>query len=680
MSQESRLLDLIVNWEELRAAGQEASPEVLCQDCPELLDELKERLEALEQVNGVLALSGSQAARPAGKTTFPLSKPLFPTDTGSAGTWLTDGQFEILAELGRGGMGVVYKARQVPLGRIVAIKAIRGEGSIRPDQRQRFVREAKAMARLQHPNIVQIYEIHLEGECPFLVMEYVDGQSLADRLGGKPEAPAPAARLLAVVARAVHAAHEQGIIHRDLKPTNILLTADGAPKICDFGLARHLETPADHTRTGQLVGTPSYMAPEQILDESGVQGPAVDIYALGAVLYEMLTGRPVFLADNPLDTLQQVATQDPVPPRQWQPKIPRDLETICLKCLAKEPHRRYASALALAEDLERFLAGAPIHARPVGPLERALRWCRVYPARAALVGVVALALVTVLTMVSAFSWRLGRELQRTEEARQQVLSVQDRLRRTVSQEVADSLDGDLRELAAVPLTIASLLGSVRQLDERYLEGIMKEMLERSPLIFGLCVAFEPFSGQKDREDFALYVYRKGEGLAVKQLLPATYQPHYRQWEWYRAAKGQRQGRWSEPYIGEGADGTPMVTFSVPIEREGRFTGVVTADLAMDYFRNLRARVARLDLGPRGYCFMVSAGQRILVHPTERYQFPSQSARLEELPLDESIRARIASSRPGPPSLRGVDRPTGTPVSFLFSPIPAANWTLVTVVE
>ena len=234
-------------------------------------------------------------------------------------------------------MGIVFKARQAALGRIVALKTILAHGSIREEQRRRFVQEGKAMALLQHPNIVQIHEIGQQGEHPFLVMEYVEGKSLAASLAGKPLPPRKAAELLLALSRAVHAAHEHGIIHRDLKPGNILLSEKGIPKICDFGLARQFENPADQTRTGQLVGTPSYMAPEQVQGNRGVQGPAVDVYSLGAVLYETLTGRPPFLADNPLDTMQLVMNQDPVVPRRWQPKTPRDLETICLKCLAKDP-------------------------------------------------------------------------------------------------------------------------------------------------------------------------------------------------------------------------------------------------------------------------------------------------------------------------------------------------------
>jgi tRNA A-37 threonylcarbamoyl transferase component Bud32 len=594
--------------------------------------------------------------------------------------WPAIPHFEILAELGRGGMGVVFKARQIALERIVALKTILPQAVFREEQRQRFVAEAKAMALLQHPNIVQIYEIGQQGEHPFFVMEYVEGKNLSASLAGQPWPPRKAAELLAVLARAVHSAHAHGIIHRDLKPNNVLLAEDGTPKICDFGLARHFENVADQ-QAGALAGTPSYMAPEQVLGDRGAQGPAVDVYALGAVLYETLTGRAPFLADNPLDTMQLVVSQAPVPPRQWQPKTPRDLETICLKCLAKEPRRRYATALELADDLRRFLAHEPIHARPTGPLERGWRWCLAHPSAAALLAVAAAAIVVVLSVVLVYNRRLALELDRTDAAHRQVLTTQEKLHHTLTQEIAGRINGDLRELAAVPLTTAALLENRRDWGEPQIEQALKDMLQKAPTIFGLCVAFEPRQWRKDREDFALYVYRRGQRVATKQLLPPGYRPIYRQWEWYRVAKENPQGRWCEPYIGEGGDHTPMVSFSAPIYREGRFVGVVTADLAMDYFRDLRRSIARLDLGPDSYCFVVSSGRRILAHPFDRYRFPGPDSDLAALPLDESFRSLASQWGQSPAgSGRAVDFATGQPAMFLFSRMPAAGWTLVTVIH
>jgi serine/threonine protein kinase len=679
MSHEGRLLDIIVEWEERRAAGREASPEDLCRGCPELIEPLKESLRALNGMNALLDAEGPPPDGPAGRTEV-LTQPPAICGPVPRDAWPVIPQYEILEELGRGGMGIVLKARQIALGRIVAVKAILPHGPIREQQRRRFLREAKAMALLQHPNIVQIHEISQQGEQPYLIMEYVEGQSLSANLAEKPLPPRKAAELLTVLARAVHAAHEHGIVHRDLKPNNILLAADGTPKICDFGLALHFENAVDHTQTNQILGTPSYMAPEQVLGASEKQGPAVDVYALGAVLYESLTGRPAFLADNPLDTMQLVLKQQPVPPRQWQPKTPRDLETICLKCLAKEPRRRYASALELAEDLQRYLAGDPIRARPVGRVERSWRWCRAHPSGAALISVASLAAIVVLTVVMVYNGRLSRELQRIEVADRQVLTTQEKLHRTLTQVVGDRLDGDLRELAVVPLTTATLLENRRDWDEEHIQRALKDMLHKTPLIFGLCVAFEPYAWRKDRQDFALYVYRRREGLAVKQLLPPAYQPLYRQWQWYLAAKDSPQGRWSEPYVGEGGDRTPMVTFSAPIRRDGRFAGVVAADLAMDYFRDLRNSIDRMDLGPKSHCFLVSSGRRILAHPLDRYEFPGPDADLARIPLDASFRDLVGQwTRATAGIARAVDFSTGRPASFLFYRIPSSGWTLVTVI-
>jgi hypothetical protein len=291
--------------------------------------------------------------------------------------------YEVLAVLGRGGMGIVYKARQVQLKRLVALKMILSGGHASVSEVTRFRVEAEAIARLQHPNIMQIYEVGEQRGRPYLALEFVEGGSLAAALKKTRPSAEQAARLIVTLARAMHAAHERGVVHRDLKPANILLTPDGIPKITDFGLAKHLDSNADHTSTGTIMGTPSYMAPEQAGGRSREIGPAVDVYALGAILYEMLTGRVPFLAETPLDTLMRVLADEPVPPRRLEPRLPHDLETICLKCLEKEPRRRYASAQALADDLERYLHGEAIWARPPGPIGRLLRWASRQPAFAA---------------------------------------------------------------------------------------------------------------------------------------------------------------------------------------------------------------------------------------------------------------------------------------------------------
>ncbi|HEV3256653.1 MAG TPA: protein kinase [Gemmataceae bacterium] len=312
--------------------------------------------------------------------------------------------YEILGELGRGGMGVVYKARQVQLNRLVALKMILAGSHAGAAELARFRTEGEAVARLQHPNIVQIHEVGEADGLPFFSLEFCPGGSFASKLDGTPLPPGQAAQLVETLARAMHVAHQAGIVHRDLKPANVLLAADGTPKVTDFGLAKKLEgaqgvsTPGGLTASGAVMGTPSYMAPEQAGGKSREIGPAADVYALGAILYECLTGRPPFKAATPLETILQVVADEAVPPARLQPKTPRDLETICLKCLHKEPGRRYGSAEALAGDLRSFLNGEPIGARPVGRAERLWRWCRRNPALAALSALAVAALLSVLAL------------------------------------------------------------------------------------------------------------------------------------------------------------------------------------------------------------------------------------------------------------------------------------------
>jgi WD40 repeat protein/tRNA A-37 threonylcarbamoyl transferase component Bud32 len=305
--------------------------------------------------------------------------------------------YEVLEELGRGGMGVVYKARQTRLNRLVALKMILAGAHAGSEERQRFLREAEAVARLQHPNIVQVHEVGEHGGHSFFSLEFCPGGSLAARLQGNPLPPGEAVRLVEVLARAVQVAHEAGMIHRDIKPANVLLTADGTPKVTDFGLARRLDEAARQTVSGAIVGTPGYMAPEQAAGKARQAGPAADVYALGAVLYELLTGRPPFRAATALDTVLQVLSEEPASVRQLQPGVPADLETVCHHCLQKEPGKRYASALALAEDLRRFQRGEPIRARRVGRVERGWKWLKRHPWQAGLAGTAA---VLVLLLVA----------------------------------------------------------------------------------------------------------------------------------------------------------------------------------------------------------------------------------------------------------------------------------------
>jgi WD40 repeat protein/tRNA A-37 threonylcarbamoyl transferase component Bud32 len=325
--------------------------------------------------------------------------------------------FDVLEELGRGGMGVVYKARQVKLNRLVALKMILSGVHATEGDRARFRREAEAAARLQHPNIVQIFEVgEVEGR-PFLALEFVGGGSLAQKIKGSPQPPRQAATLIGILARAIHAAHLKGIVHRDLKPANVLLAEDGTPKIGDFGLAKRIDVEHGDTRSGVIVGTARYMAPEQAAGKNRSIGPPADVYALGVILYECLTGRPPFQEPSDLDTILQVVRDEPVGVRRLQPKVPRDLETICMKCLAKAPERRYASAAALADDLDCFAQGQPIKARPVGRLARTWLWCRRNPVVASLSTVAALFLVFAAVSASVAAFVLNAKADAETKAR-----------------------------------------------------------------------------------------------------------------------------------------------------------------------------------------------------------------------------------------------------------------------
>jgi len=330
------------------------------------------------------------------------------------------GDYRLLEKIGQGGMGVVYRARQISLNREVALKVIRAGRFSTSSEIERFAREAEAAAGLTHPGIVPVFEIGEEEGHHYFTMAFVDGLSLADHItdAGGPLEPRPATELILRVAEAVQYAHEHGVIHRDLKPANILLDKHGMPQVVDFGLAKQVETESGLTFTGQVLGTPSFMSPEQAAGKTTQVGPSADVYALGAVLYALLTGRPPFSAASVTETLRQVQHDEPVRPRQLNSSLPRDLETICLKCLAKEPSKRYASAQEMVDELNRYLSGRSILARPVGSFGAITRWCRRNVLAASFMAFVATFVPIVIAMLMSMNVRLSQESRQADFERQ----------------------------------------------------------------------------------------------------------------------------------------------------------------------------------------------------------------------------------------------------------------------
>jgi tetratricopeptide (TPR) repeat protein/tRNA A-37 threonylcarbamoyl transferase component Bud32 len=408
--------------------------------------------------------------------------------------WPTITGLELLEVLGSGGMGIVFKARQPTLDREVAVKFLRDAHLADTDQRERFKQEARAVARLQHPALVQLYEfgevpsVDGPGSEPYLVLEYVSGGSLAQRLRGSRLPPREAARLVETLAEAIHYAHRQGVIHRDLKPANVLFRTEGrglrteekplspqssvlSPVVSDFGLAKFVAG-GSLTQTGTVLGTPCYMAPEQAVGNSQAITPAVDVYGLGAILYEALTGRPPFEALTDAATVRQVQEEEPTAPRQLTPVVPRDLETICLKCLRKDPVRRYASAQELADDLRRFRCGEPIRARPVGTAERVLVWCRRKPVIAGLV--TALALVCVAG-VAGVLWQSHLARQRQAEAKREQERADENLKKL--REKIDRLGALGRDLARDPRLRKAALAVLEEALDFYQEILPQQALD-----------------------------------------------------------------------------------------------------------------------------------------------------------------------------------------------------------
>ena len=683
MPDENQLLELVLRWEELRDAGKSPSPEQLCADCPELLPALRERVGALEAMNAVL--SSEETLEDTGSYVGEHTLPVAPASDEKA----LDGRparsiagYEIHRQLGRGGMSVVFLARQTALKRLVALKMLLAGPYAAPTERARFQAEVEAIARLQHPNLVQVFEVGEQEGRAFFSMEFVDGGNLQEKIASRPQPAREAAKLIEILARAIHEAHQRGIIHRDLKPANVLLSADGTPKISDFGLAKRLDVSSGPTLTEHILGTPSYMAPEQAAGRSRQVGPGTDVYALGAIMYEMLTGRPPFHGTNTMEVVRQAAEEEPLPPRRLESAVPADLETICLKCLQKQPSQRYASAAALADDLRRFLAFEPILARPASRWQLLTKWARRRPTAAALVAVSMLALLIALAAVSWFTYALSAELKKTRQARHDAVAARHRLETSLAREVAAQLDADLRQLEIVPQSMAALLAIREEWREEDLESWTRALVTKDKRVFGICIAFEPkqFVGARRYEDYCLYVHEQGDGLSTKQLLPPNYPPpFYRERDWYTFPKRTKSPAWTEPYREVSADNTPMVTYSVPFYRQDKFSGVVTADLSIDYFRSLHNLLKNQSLGPDSYSFVISQNGTFVYHPDPQYEFPAVASSVKRIPVAPDFLDLVERMRQEDTGrIHATDFSTGQPAVFYFARIPATGWQFVVV--
>lgn len=338
----------------------------VCREYPHLADALREVWGAVVVTDAVAATSRNSPVE-SGKSDVGFRVPSLP---------FVMGDYELLEEIGRGGMGVVYRARQLSLNRVVAIKMIQENRPSSGDNRKRFLAEAEASARLEHPGIVSVFEVNEVDGHPYFSMQFIRGVTLADRLRQGPLPQREAARIMVEVCRAIAFAHEHGVLHRDLKPSNILMDRHNRPRVTDFGLAKFADSDASLTRSGAVIGTPSYMSPEQASGRSSLIGPASDIYSLGSVLYHLLTGRPPFLAESPMELVLKILEDEPPPPRLIEPRIDRDLEMIVTRCIQKPPDLRYASAAAMADDLECFLRDEPVAARGGKFTQVAARWFR----------------------------------------------------------------------------------------------------------------------------------------------------------------------------------------------------------------------------------------------------------------------------------------------------------------
>jgi tRNA A-37 threonylcarbamoyl transferase component Bud32 len=587
------------------------------------------------------------------------------------GTPQSFGPYEIIEKLGAGGMGVVYRARHTQLNRTVALKMTLLGHLTGEDNVQRFLMEASAVASLDHPNIVPVYEIGEQDGQHFFSMKLIEGTSLAERIPHIQHRPREIARLMILIARAIHHAHAHGLLHRDLKPVNILVDGQGEPYVTDFGLAMKLEGDKKLTQTGFTIGTPNYMSPEQAMGDKKRLTTASDVYGLGAIFYEMMTGKPPVDGRSPAEVLANVLEKDPERPSKLNATVDLDLETICMKCLEKSPAKRYRSAEALAADLELWLEGVPIQARRVTTFERAVKWARRHRWLAALVATATAALLVMIVGGFLFNRRLNHELRRNEEVRRE-------LEKTLTRQVAERLDSDFRRLSAIPHGAAVLLSERSDWSEAQLRELLRDLLSADRRLFGICAAFEPDQFEKGRQDFALYLHRSEQGLQFVQFSPDVYKPLYREWKWYTDPRDQMKSLWGDPYYDKGGGEIWMTTHSIPLKRGGKFAGVLAVDVSIDDYALVARRwLDEVKMGDGAYGFVVDQTNRIVTHP-QMEVFRADMCTLDRSdPKLSELTGLIQEQTEG--SMNGRDPRSKRPARFVFVKLPSSLWTLVVVI-
>ncbi|MCH7726023.1 MAG: protein kinase [Planctomycetes bacterium] len=572
------------------------------------------------------------------------------------------GDYELLEEIARGGMGVVFKARQTSLNRIVALKMILAGQLASEADVERFHTEAEAAAQLDHPGIIPIFEIGEHEEQHYFSMALVDGESLATKVAEGLLPTRDAAELVRTVAQSVQYAHERGVIHRDLKPANILIDEDGQPRITDFGLAKKVDADSSLTGTGQVLGTPSYMSPEQAGGETEKIGPLSDVYSLGAILYTLLTGRPPFQSASPTDTLIQVLQQEPVSPRMLNPKVPRDLETICLKCLEKDPRKRYPTALELGDELGRYLGSEPIQARPVSRRERVWRWCMRNPVVASLAAGLAVALVAGFVGVTSqwiranFQWQRAerlfvesdRQRQRADRQRQRAerLLIESRTGLYANRIALAEREWRSNQVDRAEVILDKCPVEQRDWEWRYLKRLCHpEVLEIPCAASGYALAFSPdgrylavpgaLKGRRSDPHHAINIVDAQTGERVTQLVghddfirALAYSPDGK---WLASASGYMQHKKGNVKLWDVTSGKCLRTFG----EHGNAVGVVA-------FHPNGQQIASVDRGGVIRIWQASTGEEVASFGQKSDEQQAPKAHLWELAFDHDGR-RLAAA-------------------------------------